>query len=225
MRSLTLAVLASAGVALLVVPAYADHRLRHRPTFFPFVEIFPPAWGNGDEYAYYDDGDEFTDEDYRRIMKRRAAKRAEREWWLEEDDLEPKVAKPTKKKKAAKKKTVKAPAKPKAVVAKKNAKPQEKPASLVASAAAQPVKPVTKVTANTELDPEVKLTGAAKPAPSTKSIGCTAGAAVVTGYGFGDVKPKTCTGSTYAYTASRGGKSYLIELTATNGEVVNVKKL
>jgi hypothetical protein len=60
---------------------------------------------------------------------------------------------------------------------------------------------------------------------STKTIGCTAGAAVVTGYGFGGVKPRACRGSTYAYTAARGGRNYEIKLTAATGEIVDVKKL
>jgi hypothetical protein len=60
---------------------------------------------------------------------------------------------------------------------------------------------------------------------STKTIGCTAGAAVVTGYGFGGVKPRACRGSTYAYTAARGGRNYEIKLTAATGEIVEVKKL
>jgi hypothetical protein len=71
--------------------------------------------------------------------------------------------------------------------------------------------------------PKVKPV-APKPVAS-KTIGCTAGAAVVTGYGFGDVKPKACTGSTYAYTAARAGKIYQIKLTAASGEIIDVKKV
>jgi hypothetical protein len=69
----------------------------------------------------------------------------------------------------------------------------------------------------------------AKPALATttpeKTIGCTAGAAVITGYGFGEVKPKACTGAVYAYNATRAGKLYEIKLTAASGEITDVKKL
>jgi hypothetical protein len=65
----------------------------------------------------------------------------------------------------------------------------------------------------------------AEPTPKTKTIGCTSGAAIVTGYGFAGVTPKACTGGTYAYNAQRGGKNYVIQLTAATGEITDVKKL
>jgi hypothetical protein len=214
LRFVSLAALAAFGAATFSAPAAADHRWRHRHVFFPLVEVFPGGWEESDEYAIYDD-DEFTDEDYERIMRRRA-KRQARQWWLYEDeDLEPVPAKP--KKKTVTKKAAKPAAKPKTVAVKKVVKPVEKPASLVSTAKADTVA-ITSTKQTASLEP------APKPA-AAKSIGCTAGAAVVTGYGFGDVKPKTCTGATYAYTASRGGKSYEIKLTAASGEVVDVKKL
>lgn len=102
---------------------------------------------------------------------------------------------------------------PKAVEIKKPVTVESKAAAIEppAKAAAKPSAPLA--------------TAAVKKPPVTNGIGCTAGAAVVTGYGFGDVKPKTCTGATYSYTATRAGKSFVIELTAASGEVVDVKKL
>lgn len=103
--------------------------------------------------------------------------------------------------------------------------------------------PKAKVPASTETASvaPVKPLGPVKPAPATskletasisppatpkgKTIGCTAGAAIVTGYGFGTVSPKACTGTTYSYSAQRGGKNYVIQLTAATGEITDVKKL
>jgi hypothetical protein len=63
----------------------------------------------------------------------------------------------------------------------------------------------------------------AKP-QSVKTIGCTAGAAIVTGYGFASVTPKVCTGNVYAYSALRDGKPYVIKVTAAQGEITEVTK-
>jgi hypothetical protein len=222
LRIVSLSILASVGVIALAAPAEADHRWR-RHTHFPLVDVFPGGWDDEDDYAnYYDD-----EEDIPHQLKRNL--RAEDQWWLYEDeDLEPVVKKPAKKKKAQKK-TAAAAAKP----AKPVPKPVIKPLTTTsASAATLPGddKAQNNIITQSKIvsaPPVSTATATAKaaPAPAPNTIGCTAGAAVVTGYGFAEVKPKTCTGDTYTYTASRGGKSFLIKLTASSGEVVDVKKL
>jgi hypothetical protein len=224
LRIVSLSLLAAISVAALAIPAEADHRRRH--IIFPLIDIFPGGWDD-DEYAYYYDDE---DEPERYVPRKKRNLRAEEPWWLYEDDedLEP-VVKPVKKKKKAQKKTAASAAKPARPVLKPEIKPL---ATTSASAATLPEesKPKAKITSQsgiTVTPPVTTTTATAKAAPpdDTKSIACTAGAAVVTGYGFADVKPKTCTGKTYTYSASRGGKSFLIELTASSGEVVDVKKL
>lgn len=230
LRIVSLSILASVGVIALAAPAEADHRWR-RHTTFPLIDIFPGGWDD-DDYAYFYDEEEDVPPKLRRNL------RAEDQWWLYEDeDLEPVVKKPAKKKKKAQKKTAAVAAKP----AKPVPKPVIKPLTATSASAATlsgDEKPANTITTQSQIVPAppvttttttAKAVPAPAPAPTTapavKGIGCTAGAAVVTGYGFADVKPKICTGNTYTYSASRGGKSFIIELTASSGEVVDVKKL
>ncbi len=229
LRIVSLSVLASVGVIALAAPAEADHRWR-RHTVFPLIDIFPGGWDDDDDYAYYYDEE---DEPELYIPRKKRNLRADDEWLYEDEDLEPVVKKPAKKKKKAQKKTAAVAAKPAKPVPKPVIKPltatsasaatlssDEKPeSSITTQSKIVPAPPVTTATATAKAAP------APAPAPVVKGIGCTAGAAVVTGYGFADVKPKICTGNTYTYSASRGGKSFIIELTASSGEVVDVKKL
>jgi hypothetical protein len=236
LRVVSLSLLAAVGAAALFGPANADHRWRHRHTFFPLIEVFPGDWDEEDDYAR-----DFDDEDEEVYVPKRLKRslRAEDKWWLYEDDEDsaPAVKKPVKKK-AAKKKVTAAKERPKPVA---KIAPQALASTAAATAVETPpqtVQPgpltpavqqapaVAKPATDAKVKPVPKTAAAAAPvAPAVATIGCTAGAAVVTGYGFGDVKPKTCTGDTYSYTASRAGKSYLITLTASSGEVVDVKKL
>jgi hypothetical protein len=225
LRIVSLSILASVGALALAAPAEADHRWRRHNTF-PLIEVFPGGWDDDEETYYYEDEEEVP-----RNLRRNL--RAEDQWWLYEDeDLEPVVKKPAKKKKVQKK-TATVAAKPAKPVPKPVIKPltatsasaatlsgDDKPKSnIVTQSKIVPAPPVTTATATAKAAP------APAPAAALNTVGCTAGAAVVTGYGFAEVKPKTCTGDTYTYTASRGGKSFLIKITASSGEVVDVKKL
>lgn len=231
LRVVSLSLLAAVGIAALAAPAEADHRWRRQHTFFPLIDIFPGGWNDEEDYSYlYGDDEEDVPERY--LPPRKRAARAEEPWWLYEDseDLEPVVKKPAKKK-VITKKTAAAPAN----LEKPVPKPVAKPPLLTASAPAdeqppaapvkKPVVPQAKIEPKTVAPVAPVATAKAQPAPAGKTVGCSAGAAVVTGYGFGDVKPKSCTGDTYSYTASRGGKAFIITLTAASGEVVDVKKL
>jgi hypothetical protein len=176
-----------------------------------------------DDDAYYieDDNEEIIILNPRRRSMREAEQRVDEElWWLEEraqKRLEKrKNIRKTEKPVSKKAKTV--AAKPKAA---KVANDEVKTASLSKAPVINKVKPVSLSSSKTDLQ---KPKTPAKTA-NGKSIGCTAGAAVITGYGFGDVKPKVCTGATYAYSAARAGKAYEIKLTAASGEITDVKKL
>jgi len=93
--------------------------------------------------------------------------------------------------------------------------------------------------------PRKKLKPAALPAPgatkkkvtavkavATKSkpgaatgLSCDKATAIVSGYGFAAIKAEDCEGKVYAFNATRDGKAYAIKLSATSGELTEVKKL
>jgi hypothetical protein len=189
-----------------------------------------------DESAWVDDEDDIADDEeddgfmsYResdrlpeRVPKRLNVVRRtqdDRLWWLEDNARSKLEQRKSKRRATIVKKSTPKPkmvtsVAPKAVVktaVKAAVKPKPQIASLQKPAVMAKPKPV--------------LATPQKPKASVeKTIGCTAGAAVVTGYGFAEVRPKTCTGKTYAYTAARAGKNYDIQLTAASGEIIDVKK-
>lgn len=169
-----------------------------------------------DDMAYYEPEDAYDEEI---IIPRRYGNREQRMrdaeraidddlWWLENN-----ARKKLDQRSKVRKKTITRAeplAKPKARTAVVKAKPKNIDPDRVETASLGKPRDVAKPKAKTVVG---------------KTIGCTAGAAVVTGYGFGAVKPKVCTGNTYAYTAARGGKVYEIKLTAASGEITDVRKL
>jgi hypothetical protein len=200
------------GFAILASTAVGAQARDH----FPF-RFFAP-WPDREAYVYDDRDDDYItydegvydDEDVIVVPRRQRAQRRVVEddiWWME-DDARIRMEQRKKIRKAARKVAVEQP--------KAKIKPVLKADRNVQTASlGKPdvvVKPKTKP-------------AAAKPAAAGKTIGCTAGAAVVTGYGFADVKPKVCTGTSYAYTAARAGKTYQIKLTAASGEIIDVKKM
>jgi hypothetical protein len=206
---------AVAMLSLSTVSAEARDRW-HLPRFSAWEER--PVYfyqDDEDDTAYYEP-DDFVEEDvvvprrYRnREQRMRDAEKQidDRLWWLENNaraKLEERHK--TRKKYVARVEPV---AKPKAKV--------------VAVTKPKKINPDTVQTAS--LGKPVDVVKPKAKAVVGKTIGCTAGAAVVTGYGFAEVKPKVCTGNTYAYFAARGGKSYEIRLAAASGEITDVKKL
>ena len=61
----------------------------------------------------------------------------------------------------------------------------------------------------------------ARPAPGK----CEWVRSIVTGYAFDHVTPKACTGSVYTYEARRGDRTFLIQASALNGDLVKVERL
>ena len=66
-----------------------------------------------------------------------------------------------------------------------------------------------------------------KPVPVKKSgaVTCEKGASIVSSFGFESVSTKSCDGGTLVYNASRGGKPFEINVSASSGELTAVKKL
>ncbi len=64
-----------------------------------------------------------------------------------------------------------------------------------------------------------------QPTAKSASMSCDKAEKIVSGYGFSSIKPTTCQGQIYAFNATRGGKSYLIKLSAASGELTEVKKV
>jgi hypothetical protein len=83
-------------------------------------------------------------------------------------------------------------------------------------------KPVPKVAA---LPPAAKTEPKKKDLPKAAGVTCEKGARIVSGYGFSDVKPKSCDGKTYSFTGIRSGKNYEITLSPANGELTEVKRI
>ncbi len=206
-------------LSLSAVTAEAKHRWNYT-TFSPW-DNETVIWEEDEgDVVYYEEDIEVEAERYYQ-QRRKNIKRAQDDdgWWIEEEARE-KFEQRKKKRKAPIVK--KAAAKPKAVVA--------KPKGIAVVTPKPVMKPKLQV-ANLDnpavtVRPKVVAPVAPKGNKVTeKTIGCTAGAAVVTGYGFAEVKPKACTGKTYAYTAARAGKTYEIQMTAASGEIVDVKKV
>ena len=216
------------GLGLLSSTAEAGDHWRWR-VFHPQISVVRDLFCADD---YCDDDSEaydepvygdvaYDDEDTYVVPRPRR-----QQWWQENaGDLEPVYVPRKKKVKIA------APYRPatKPVVRHSTTKPLT---DLASARAKYGAKPVVEKSAKVSLPkPTVKLapikTASLTPIVATrkKTIGCTAGAAVVTGYGFGNVQPKACTGETYAYGASRDGKSFVIKLSAASGEITDVKKL
>lgn len=57
------------------------------------------------------------------------------------------------------------------------------------------------------------------------TISCDKATSIVSGYGFGTVKPTSCAGKTYEFSALRDGKKFLIKVSSASGELTEVKKL
>jgi hypothetical protein len=159
------------------------------------------------------------------------------------------AVKPKVKKKVAVKKPAAKQAQPVASVVKPKVKPVAANAPVVKTTASQTalaVKPTVTSTA-IKADPLLPSTAMTAPKPAAKVaplkavtpapvkvasaaapagvIACSKGAEIVSGYGFTSVKPRTCTGTTYSFDATRAANAYLIKVSAATGEISDVQKL
>ncbi len=67
--------------------------------------------------------------------------------------------------------------------------------------------------------------GARKSKAVAASVSCSKATQLVSGYGFSDVKVKSCIGKIFAFTGTRSGKSYEINVSSGNGELTEVKRI
>ncbi len=246
-RIITVSAMALVAAAMASGSASADHRHRMR---ILWPKIFAPEITG---YLYRDELDEEDDFlDYESGDEYRARNRRGRDVVLdfyddgeyEPEYLPPKKPKPKKVKPklaVAKKPLLKsttttaAIGKPKlksnTIVASTGVAPATV-ASAVGSSSATTVRPQTVAPKTAALvplaskTPTASKTQLANTAPASgKSIGCSKGAEIVSGYGFTSVKPRSCTGSNYSFSATRGATGYLINLAAATGEITDVQKL
>ena len=98
-----------------------------------------------------------------------------------------------------------------------------KPKKIVKTARVAPKTPnAITDTKNAITDTKVASTPSTKP---TTTVGCEKGAAIVSGFGFDNVKTKSCEADTLAYNAERSGQPFEVSVNPKTGELIAVKKL
>jgi hypothetical protein len=193
--------------AILLTTTAAEARDRwHWRSFNPWADRYVIYDNSDDEDPVYYEEDDSEDVI---VLNRRQSRLDDADLWWLEDGARTRLEKRQR--------------------ARQQAEPIIKKKQAVATPKAKAKKPIvatkTAKPAPQKLQTASLTKTSAEPTPKTKTIGCTSGAAIVTGYGFAGVTPKACTGATYAYNAQRGGNAYVIQLTAATGEITDVKKL
>jgi hypothetical protein len=111
--------------------------------------------------------------------------------------------------------------------------PSKKPAKKVMSNTASTANSATARARSTAKADQTTTTASiapkAKAAPvstsSANAVSCDKALKIVGDYGFSSVKSKDCQGQVYEFSATRGGKQFLIKLSAASGELTEVKKI
>ena len=85
-------------------------------------------------------------------------------------------------------------------------------------------KPVVKKSVASTEKKAVSSTGK-KTASAATAISCDKAEKIVSGYGFANVTPTTCTGQVFTFNATRSGKAYVIKLSPASGELTEVRKV
>lgn len=55
-------------------------------------------------------------------------------------------------------------------------------------------------------------------------VSCDKARSIITGYGFGSIETRSCSGNVYSFAAVRGGKTFSVKVSALNGELTEVKR-
>lgn len=112
-----------------------------------------------------------------------------------------------------------------AIVKMKRTKPAH--VARASSPSKKPEAPSYRVLATFELDddalalaPQAEPVMPVKPAPGK----CEWVKSIVVGYAFEDVTPKICTGGVFTYQARRGDRTFHIQASALNGELLKVER-
>lgn len=82
----------------------------------------------------------------------------------------------------------------------------------------------TKPAAGAAAKGQTQKAAAAKQSPKA-GLSCEKAGSVISGYGFSSVQAASCAGKTYAFNATRDGKTFAIKLDPASGELTEVKKL
>ena len=102
--------------------------------------------------------------------------------------------------------------------------PQPKPKK-IAKAQPAPPKAAPQLDAQTP-QPNAEPQTAAEPAlKSGAPVTCEKGASIVSGFGFENVRTKSCEAGTLAYNANRSGQPFEVSVNPKTGELIAVKKL
>ncbi|MFT3988084.1 hypothetical protein [Aestuariivirga sp.] len=196
-RALLALLALSVSAGLLVSPAEARKRYYYYGAPYPAYYPNQPGFIPADPYMRYY-SDQYDAEQYGDDDDDQYGNNG-----FDEDYYQPKL-------KAANRKA--SPAQIESYSRSKSAKPVEQASRTVDDAPTGSIskKPVTKPVAAV---------------PATKPVTCDKATSIVQGYGFSGVKSTSCTGSTYAFAATRDGKNYTIKLNAKSGELTDVRKL
>jgi hypothetical protein len=84
---------------------------------------------------------------------------------------------------------------------------------------------VTPKANQTILPGQAKVSSAVATKSSGGKVSCEKGLDIIKGYGFSDVKQKSCTGKVYAFTGTRSGKTYEILVSPGSGALTEVKRI
>jgi len=84
-------------------------------------------------------------------------------------------------------------------------------------------KPAAKATP-TKPQASTNTAATSETSPKTASVSCDKARSIISGYGFGDVQTKSCSGQIYSFAAKRGGKSFSVKVSALSGELTEVKR-
>ena len=109
--------------------------------------------------------------------------------------------------------------KPRVEKVKPENKPGFKPIRIEVAKANKSVTPVQQPV------PLAKPPRSKKPRLAANQLSCNKAKSIVSGFGFSDVTPRTCTGNVYDFKAKRDGKPYSIKVSSLSGELKAVKKI
>ena len=98
-----------------------------------------------------------------------------------------------------------------------------KPKKILKTARVAP-KTLNATTKTPDATPGTKV-ASAPPTKPTTTVDCDKGAAIVSGFGFDNVKTKACAADALAYNAERSGQPFEVSVNPKTGELIAVKKL
>ena len=89
---------------------------------------------------------------------------------------------------------------------------------------AQPDVLTQETTSGTDSAPKADARRAAHVRPVQQSVSCEKAQAIVSEFGFKEIKADLCVGATFHFSATRDGKPFSIQIEAANGELAKVQR-